>query len=240
MAKTVLNARVYLAQLDVSGVSNAASMNLKTDIIDATCMKDAYKDKLVGMTDIICDVAGVYSDDDYDATLFTQLSLSNKVLTLCTEGGVVNTTAFFFKPLLTEYTPLDGKISELGTYKLHGEGTGELVRGKIMIAKGAKTLTGTSTPYQLGALSSSQTMVCAYHVFAISGTDTPTITLILQSDAADTFLTPADQITFAAKTTIGDDYQSKAGPVTDTWWRLSYTISGTNPSFTIAVVAGII
>jgi len=31
VAKAILNARVYLAEVDLSGVANAAALNLKTD-----------------------------------------------------------------------------------------------------------------------------------------------------------------------------------------------------------------
>ena len=30
-----------------------------------------------------------------------------------------------------------------------------------------------------------------------------------------------------------------SGAITDQWWRVSYTISGTNPSFLFAVAAGV-
>jgi len=30
-----------------------------------------------------------------------------------------------------------------------------------------------------------------------------------------------------------------AGPITDEWWRVSYTIGGTNPSLAVVVIVGI-
>lgn len=243
MAKAILNARIYLAEVDLSGYANAAAINMKTDIVECTAFADAYKDKLGGMTDVIVDVSGFFSADSVtghpDHKMFDQLALNDALLTIAAEAGAANTTAYFFKPTLTQYTPFEGKVSEMATFKLHGEGAAPLVKGKVMVAQAAKTLTGTSTPYQLGAVLATQTVYCGVHIFAVSGA-APTLDLILQSDAADTFLSPTDVITFAQKTAIGQDYQYLAGANTDTWWRLSYTIGGAGPSFTIAVVTGIL
>ena len=46
-------------------------------------------------------------------------------------------------------------------------------------------------------------------------------------------------ITFNNITDIGADYQSAAGAITDTYYRLNYTISGTSPSFSIHATIGI-
>lgn len=242
MAKAIMNCRIYLAEVDLSGVANAAALNLKTDIVECTAFSDAYKDKLGGMTDVICDISGFYSAEETtgnpDHKMFDQLALRNAVLTLADGAGAAAATAFFFQPVLTEYTPMDGKVGDMAAFKLHGEGTGALVRGQVMIAKAAKTLTGTSTAYQLGALTASQTMWCAVHCFAASADDT--LDLVLQSDAAEAFDSPTSQITFTQITGVGHELKSKVGAVADTWWRLSYTIGGVAPSFTIAVVAGIV
>lgn len=245
MAKTATNARIYLAEVDLSGVANACALNMKTDIVDCTAFSDAYKDKLGGFTDVIVDVSGYFdagTDPDTsgnpDHKMFDQLALSNGVLSIIGGTGAAADTCWFFRPTLTTYNPLEGKVSEMATFKLHGEGAAPLVKGQVMVAKAAKTLTGTSTPYQLGALTATQTLYCAVHVFAASADDT--LDLVLQSDAAEAFDSPTSQITFAQITGIGQDWQSKAGAVADTWWRLSYTIGGVAPSFTIAVVAGIV
>lgn len=242
MAKAILDARIYLAEVDLSCYSNAAAINLKTDIVDCTAFCDEYKDKLAGMTDCIVDIAGYFSaaatTGNPDHKMFDQLALSNAVLTICPEEGLTGTTAYFFRPTLSQYTPMEGKVGEMNTFKLHGEGAAPLVKGTVMMPLAAKTLTGTSTPYQLGALTADQTIYCAVHITAIAGT--PTLDLVLQSDAANSFLSPTDQITFTQKTGIGFDWQYKAGAIADDWWRISYTIGGGTPSLTFVIVAGIV
>ena len=73
----------------------------------------------------------------------------------------------------------------------------------------------------------------------MSGTSTPTVTFKLQSDDNASFTSPTDRITFTDITAIGSDFQSVAGAITDDYWRLNYTISGTNPSFGIHATIGI-
>jgi len=61
----------------------------------------------------------------------------------------------------------------------------------------------------------------------------------LQSDDNSDFTSATDRATFTALTAIGSEIKSVAGAVTDQYWRLNYTISGTNPSFSIHATIGI-
>ena len=45
--------------------------------------------------------------------------------------------------------------------------------------------------------------------------------------------------TLTAATAAGSELVSLAGPLTDTFYRVDWTISGTTPSFSFAVVVGI-
>lgn len=243
MAKAILDARIYLKEVDLSGYTNACAINCKTDVLDCTTFSDTYKDKLAGMTDVIFDASGYFSADsvtgDPDHKLFDQLALNDAVVSICPEEGATGTTAFFFRPTLTQYNPVEGKVGEMATFKLHGEGAAPLVKGTVMMPKAAKTLTGTSTPYQLGVVSATQTIYVGVHVFTVSGAG-PTLDLVLQSDTLVGFGSPTAQITIPQITTVGQVWTSKAGAIAEDWWRISYTIGGAGPSFTLAVVAGIV
>jgi hypothetical protein len=102
----------------------------------------------------------------------------------------------------------------------------------------ARTATGTGTSVQLGAVSSTQRLYVALHVFSVSGT-TPSLTVAIQSDNATGFPSASTVTTLTAATAIGSQITRVAGPITDDWFRVSYTISGTDPSFLFAVTAGI-
>jgi hypothetical protein len=55
-----------------------------------------------------------------------------------------------------------------------------------------------------------------------------------------TFGAPTPRLTFSASTAIGGQILRTDGtPITDTWWRMAWTISGTTPSFLFAAALGI-
>jgi hypothetical protein len=85
-------------------------------------------------------------------------------------------------------------------------------------------------------VSATQAVFAGLHVLAVSGTDTPTLTVKLQSDALEAFGSSADQLTFTAATAVGAQFKTLAGANADTWWRAQWTISGTNPSFTFVLI----
>lgn len=320
MAKAILDATIWLGKYDLSCYTNAAAINLKTDIVDCTAFCDTYKDKLAGMTDVIVDVSGFFSADsvsgDPDHYMFDQLALSNAVLTICPEDGAFGTVAYFFRPTLTQYNPLEGKVGDMATFKLHGEGAQPLVKGRVLAAKAARIAAGSGTKYTLGAYTATQTLYGGLHVFAASGAAPTldvticiadrlnTVTLgaggtgyahndvltIVQAggsygsvtvDTVDgggtitalvpgittpgsgytvanglpttvapaggsnatlniTSVTDAVVLTFAQKTAIGFEWKTDAGPITDTNFRAIWNIGGAGPSFTFAVVAGIV
>lgn len=321
MAKAILNARVYLAEVDLSGVANAAAINLKTDIVECTAFSDTYKDHLAGMTDVIAEVSGFYSAEavtgNPDHKMFDQLALSNAVLTMATGGGAFGEVVYFFRPTLSEYQPLAGKVSAMAEFKLHGEGGQPLVRGRVLQPKLAKNTAGSGTKYLLGPYTATQTLYGALHVFAASGAAPTldvtiaiadrlnTVTLgsggtggyhhddvltIVQAggsygtvtvDTVDgggvitalvpgittpgsgytvannlpttvspgggsgatlniTSVTDTVVLTFAQKTTTGFEWKTDAGPITDQNFRAIWNIGGAGPSFTFAVVAGIV
>jgi hypothetical protein len=190
MAKVILDARVYLAEVDLSGVANAAALNLKTDIVDCTAFSDAYKDHLAGLTDVIAEVSGFFSAEaitgNPDKKMFDQLALSNAVLTMATGAGAFGEVAYFFRPTLSQYQPFGGKVSDMAQFKLHGEGAAPLVRGRVLMAKAEKTSTSYGLKYNLGAYSATQKLYAALHVFAKTGTPTLDATIAI-ADRISTF-----------------------------------------------------
>ena len=79
----------------------------------------------------------------------------------------------------------------------------------------------------------------SYQMFGAVGEIAPFSVTKSQSDDNSSFTSPTDRITFSNITAIGADYQSAAGAITDTYYRLNYTISGTSPSFSIHATIGI-
>ncbi len=77
------------------------------------------------------------------------------------------------------------------------------------------------------------------HVVAASGT-TPTLDMIVESDDNSGITSGVTRITFTQEVAVGAQYATAvAGPITDDWWRVGWTIGGTGPSFTVIVTVGI-
>jgi hypothetical protein len=157
-------------------------------------------------------------------------------MTLTPDGGADGDVAFFCATIGTSYSP-GANIGDAYKFSNSNQVSGVLTRGTIM-GTGAKTSTGNGTARQLGAVSASQKIRASLHVIAASGT-TPTLDVTVRSDNGVGFASPATQITFPQRTAVGGEILTADGAITDDWWRVTWTIGGTNPSFTIVVAVGI-
>ena len=102
------------------------------------------------------------------------------------------------------------------------------------------TATGNSTGRNLGAVAATKKLFVAAHVVSVSGTSTPTLALKVQSDDNSSFTSATDRITLTNFTAVGAQYSSVAGAITDTHFRINYTLSGTSPSFKVFITVGIV
>ena len=102
-------------------------------------------------------------------------------------------------------------------------------------AFGAATLTGG-----VDWLTTSHYLYAALHVISRSGTS-PTIDVLIQSDDNAAFSSPTTRVTFTQQSAIGSEWGTRlVGPITDDYWRASWTIGGSNtPTFGIVVTAGV-
>jgi hypothetical protein len=77
------------------------------------------------------------------------------------------------------------------------------------------------------------------HVLSVAGT-APSITVSVESDDASGFASATTRLTFDAATAVGGQIlRTDGSAITDTWWRVAWTIAGTTPSFLFASVLGI-
>jgi hypothetical protein len=64
--------------------------------------------------------------------------------------------------------------------------------------------------------------------------------VLLESDDNGSFTGATTRHTFAQNTAISSEWASVAGAVTDDYWRISWTVGGGSPDFTVVCAAGII
>ena len=166
------------------------------------------------------------------------VNVGNELLVTTVPDAGVGNTAYFMKSRLFEYN-IFGAVGEIAPFSISkSQSSDVVVQGKVQI-DGDLTASGNSPGVQLGAVSATEKCYVGIHCYGVSGTSTPTVTFKLQSDDNSSFTSPTDRITFTSITAVGSDFQSVAGAITDQYWRLNYTISGTNPSFSIHATIGI-
>lgn len=236
MAITVMkNCKIYAGGNDLSGHSNQAAMSYGAAMLDKTAFGDTTKKNVAGLLSVGLSASGHWNDT-IDGDLFDSVGLDGQIFTIAPETGADGELAFSFEGVKGQYQP-GGSVGDLLPFTINASGAGDIIRGTIM-GTGAKTSTGTGTARELGEVLATQKVYASIHVIAASGT-LPTLDLIIQSDDAAGMASPINRITFDQMTGVGAQFDSLAGAITDDFWRISYTIGGTNPSFTIVVVIGI-
>lgn len=229
---------LWLAEHHLTGVTNSVALNYGVELQDATVFGNASRRRVAGLKTVDAQAEGFLdSTAGNDKAFYDRIGLVNEPLSIAptsTEGG----RAFTFRAAESEYSQ-PFAVGDMYRYSVTAQGNeGEgLIRGSLLL-NGTKNADGSGTSFQLGSVSATQKLYAALHVTAVSGT--PTLTAKVQSDDNSGFTTPSDRITFTQMTATGAQFATPvAGEITDDWWRVNFTIGGTSPSFTFAVIAGI-
>ena len=240
MAKFVFNdGKVFSGGYDLSGHITSVNLEIMAEELDATTINSGgFRERLGGLKDSTLQLDGFYEAGANKPDALLGASIGNELIVTTVPDAGVGNTAYFMKSRLFSYS-MFGAVGEIAPFSISkSQSDDEVVQGKIEI-DGALTASGNSTGVQLGAVGATEKIYVAIHCYAVSGTSTPTVTFKLQSDDNASFTSPTDRITFSDITAIGADYQSAAGAITDDYFRLNYTISGTTPSFSIHATIGI-
>lgn len=181
-----------------------------------------------------------FADGSVDQTLWANFGASNVVRSLVT-ASADGSAAYTMRGIALQYTPLTGQVGDLAMGSIQSTvSNGPLVRGVLLHPSNVtRSSSSSGTGRQIGAVSSTQTLYAALHVISATGTS-PTLDVKVQSDDNSGFTSATDRITFTQATSVGAQWDSVAGAVTDDYWRITYTVGGTTPGFAFAVVAGIV
>ncbi len=223
----LLDARIYLESADMTGFSNKVEVTSSAVDLDRTTFASGgWNERTAGLFDSQVAIEGFFQALDLtmpDDTLWANLGAAGTAVTVVPTAGTVGSLCYLGKTLETDYKP-GGKVGDLLGWSATLKGNTAIARGQILHPQGtARTSTGNGTGVQLGAVLATQRLYANLHVLSVSGT-TPSITV---------------RLTFGADTALDGQALSVLGPITDTWWRATWTISGTTPSFLFAVSAGI-
>lgn len=242
MAKLVLlNTRLFAAGADLTGVTNKAEIQAEVEAKETTTFGSAgVKEFLGGLASSTITAEGFFEAGDagkVDDVAFAQRGALGP-WTVCPLAATDGALAYFTNALETNYS-LGGAVGDVAPYKATAQGSWRVVRGLVgHPVSTSRTSTGNGTAMQLGAVAEGKQLYAALHVLSASGT-TPSLTVKVQSDDNSGFSSAIDRITFDAATAVGGQILRLAGPLTDDYFRVTWTISGTSPSFQFVCAVGI-
>lgn len=241
MATHILqDAKLWLNDVSVDAIANALDWQATRETQDDTVFGHRARTMKPGLQVVQVTASGFANMDTFDGDLFDIFDNATVSPLSASATGGDGDVAYTSQGLAVSMQPLGGNVGDMAAFSIEANGSGGVrsVRGNILHAETAETATGTGTGRQLGAVAATQSVFGALHVVEFAGTS-PTLDVTVESDDADTFLSPTTQLTFAQATGKTGEFVSAAGPITDDWWRVNFTIGGTTPSFTFVVVVGI-
>lgn len=248
MAKHVLtNVRLFTGGADLTGRNNKLDLTAEVEHKDATGFNPddtqdrVWKEVLGGIASTQVSAEGQWEAGDpskVDDALWLQLGGLGP-WTACPAKSLPGNVAWLTSAMQGQYQLL-GAVGDVAPWKAEAMGSWPLVRGLVAHPPGTpRTATGSGTAVQHVAVPAGMQLYAALHVLSVAGTGTPTLTVRLQSDDSAGMASPTTRITFTAATTVGGQIQRLPGPITDTFYRADWTISGTTPSFLFVVSFGV-
>jgi len=243
MARFVLkNVRLFSGGADLTTRNNRVEMNIEAESKDSTAFApsgDVWHEELPGLKSSKVTGAGQWEAGDLsmvDDHSFAGLGAVN-ALTLCPAGAADGALAYLTAYARASYQ-LGGAVGDVIPWSGEWNGNWGVARGLVAATPTPRTATGSGTVFQLPAVAAGQFLVGTFHLNSLSGT-TPSVSAILQSSAVVGMTSPTTRLTISSMNAIGGQVVRIAGPITDTFYRLNFTIAGTTPSLLFMSAAGV-
>lgn len=238
--QSLLNAKAYVAQFDLSGDLNAIALQYNADAVDVTNFgSGGSRERIGGLKTVDMQLEGIWDGaaDRVDQAMFPAIGLIDRVITIAPNTAVEGARAFAFLSSISKYAP-GAQVGERLAFSLSGEASGSpLVRGQIM-HNATRTAGGNGTAFNLGAQPTGQRIFLGVHLLAISGGGA--LDVVLDSDDTAGMLSPLAVVGPGPQSAVGGYWAvyTSALPGTEVWWRVRWTLSGTTPSATFLAFVG--
>lgn len=243
MAEQITSAEwMCVDQYDISGCSSNFGFERMVDLKETMSFLDPtlssgliYKRRLPGPESSKSSVAG-YLDMAISHPALSAAFAAQPTLTYGLDRALGSQVYMFlgregtfnYGGAVGEIVPITGELSSDG-----------IVMPGALFEFGAKTATGNGTSRTVTAVTTGKTRVIHVHIVALSGTATPTITVIFETSALGNYTDAVTRWTSAAFTAVGKERAVLTSAVSDTNGRFRWTISGTNPSFLVRMSEGV-
>lgn len=238
MAEEVLTGSLILFDgYNLSTQLNSVALDFGAESLDRTSLADSARVRRGGLKTVAVSAQGFYDAPDPDSVLYGNIGANDKVISVAPTDAD-GELAYTMQSMLGNYEPMSGVIGELAGFSLNaGTSSGQLVRGTVM-HNATRASSGNGTARQLGAVSATQKLYAALHVVSASGT-APTLDVDIESDDSGGMSSAITRGSFSQATGIGAQWVEVDGAITDDYWRITYTLGGTSPSFEFIVILGI-
>ncbi len=235
MAVHVLrDCKFYCGAYDLSGSLNRAALNVTVDLKDSTPFNAESVRRTPGLVHGALDFDGYFEagDGKIDTVLDELVGAAAVPFSVFPHQAAVGSTGFSFDVLIPSLARA-GKYGELFALNVRGQSSGPVVR-QTLLDIGTKSASGNGAGRPLGPVAEGRRAYAAVHVLSGAGT----LGAVLQSSADAAFSSPTPRATLSF---VGPGAQLKAsatGPVTDTYWRFIWTVSG--GPFSVVMGAGFV
>lgn len=234
--------QLAVGSFNATSTASGANWGVEATTFEVNTLADVEFEKFaVGRKTMAISFPGY---NDYGAAEWDTYSRANfgsqQVVTLAYDTAAAGTGAVIANGIMPAKQSFSANIGDAPAININIVGsTAAAPFGEGLVTRASSTnITGTTTTtaVQVGALTASQTVVAAVHVFAYSGTGT--ITCQLQSSATSGGSYTARGSAGAAISAAGAQWISATGlTVTDTWWRLNVTASASPVATVLATIA---
>lgn len=238
MAPSVLTGvTTYVHDTDFTTTSNKLMFGVSVEEKNVTTFRpptdpDAGWQAVKGGLKMVDAQLDGFWDSAPDLATFSTMGVIDHVVTI-SPTGVEAATAYAFQASRLKYDQFDavGQLDPF-TVGMKGSNTVGMVRGQLAKAKGTVSATGAlGSAVQLGAGAAGKYLYATLHVFGTPGT---TITVLVQSDNASNFPSPATVATIGPLTAAGGTWMTRvdASAITDDWFR--FNVSAITGTFSVA------
>lgn len=235
---------IYIGGLNWTTTASQAEFGADIAVQDVTTFEYAaggFTNSVVGLKTLAFNTTNFvdYASGALDEWLRSNYG-SQRVVSIAYVGAATGNGCAVGYGLLNGYRPFNAAVGAVPTTVGTVDG-GTFGEGQVtLVSSTSLTTTTSSTPVQLGATSASQQVVAAIHVLSASGT-TPTLTCRIQSASTSGGSYTNRGSAGTALSAAGDQWlTSGVGAVTDTWWKLTLTITGTTPVFSAFAALAIV
>ena len=244
MPKTILTSvRCFAVGADLTGNTNKVEISAEVESKDSTnYASNGWGEVMGGLASAELSAEGQWEAGDpgkVDDASWSQLGGTGPWSVSANNSAAVGDLVYLVSALRSDYKLFDA-VGEVAPWTGTAKSSWPVARGQFAHPPGtARTATGTGTGLELGAVAANKRLYATLHVLSVAGT-TPSITARVESSVDNTFGAATTRLTFGAATAVGGQILRTDGTaITDTWWRMAWTISGTTPSFLFAGALGI-